>query len=67
MFTFRKKKLPRAVDLSDVIDFKAISESFVRNEELPVGVSEAQCPFDKPVFCLDACPGMDVVLILCHT
>ncbi|PWA74538.1 Oxoglutarate/iron-dependent dioxygenase [Artemisia annua] len=53
----KKKKLPRAVDLSDVIDFKAISESFVRNEELPVGVSKAQSRFDNPVFCLDACPG----------
>ncbi|PWA46460.1 Oxoglutarate/iron-dependent dioxygenase [Artemisia annua] len=53
----KKKKLPRAVDLSDVIDFKAISESFDRNEELPVGVSKAQSRFDNPVFCLDACPG----------
>nr|GEY24693.1 hypothetical protein [Tanacetum cinerariifolium] len=56
----KKKKLPRPVDLSDVIDFKAISESFYRNEELPAGVYKAQCRFfDKPVFSLDNCPGMD--------
>ncbi|GJW21682.1 alpha-ketoglutarate-dependent dioxygenase AlkB [Tanacetum coccineum] len=53
----KKKKLPIPVDLSDVIDFKAISESFYRNEELPVGVSKPQCRFDKPVFSLDHCPG----------
>ena len=37
----------------------AISESFVRNN--------AQCPLDKPVFCLDNCPGMDVTFCYIQT
>lgn len=57
MFDFRKKR-PRQVDLSEVIDFKSISESFDDNGELPSGVSKLECRFDSPVFCLDDCPGM---------
>ncbi|MFS7958986.1 putative DNA oxidative demethylase, DNA-(apurinic or apyrimidinic site) lyase [Helianthus anomalus] len=53
----KKKKQPRPVDLSEVIDFKAISESFDRNGDLRAGVSKLECPFDRPVFCLDDCPG----------
>ncbi|KAL8218841.1 hypothetical protein R6Q57_022214 [Mikania cordata] len=53
----KKKKQPRQVDLSKVIDFKSISESFARNDDLPAGVSKLECHFDSPVFCLDNCPG----------
>lgn len=53
----KKKKQPRPVDLSEVIDFKSISESFTRNGDLPIGVSKLECHFDRPVFCLDNCPG----------
>ncbi|KAI3515974.1 hypothetical protein L1887_14881 [Cichorium endivia] len=53
----KKKKQPRPVDLSEVIDFKSISESFTINDDLPAGVSKLERHFDKPVFCLDNCPG----------
>ncbi|KAK9063531.1 hypothetical protein SSX86_017401 [Deinandra increscens subsp. villosa] len=53
----KKKKQPRAVDLSEVIDFKSISESFAVNGDLPAGVSKLERNFDRPVFCLDNCPG----------
>ncbi|KAL4573806.1 hypothetical protein LXL04_020624 [Taraxacum kok-saghyz] len=53
----KKKKQPRPVDLSEVIDFKSISESLTRNGDLPIGVSKLECDFDRPVFCLDNCPG----------
>ncbi|KAI3817447.1 hypothetical protein L1987_11238 [Smallanthus sonchifolius] len=53
----KKKKQPRPVDLSEVIDFKSISESFARNGDLPTGVSKLDYHFDRPVFCLDDCPG----------
>ncbi|KAJ0717743.1 putative alkylated DNA repair protein AlkB [Helianthus annuus] len=61
----KKKKQPRPVDLSEVIDFKAVSESFDRNGDLRAGVSKLECPFDRPVFCLDDCPGMQTVLTGC--
>ncbi|KAJ8563129.1 hypothetical protein K7X08_031581 [Anisodus acutangulus] len=53
----RKKKQPRAVDLSEVIDFKSISESYHQNGELPSGISAIQGDFDSPVFCLESHPG----------
>ncbi|KAI7752754.1 hypothetical protein M8C21_026836 [Ambrosia artemisiifolia] len=53
----KKKKQPRPVDLSEVIDFRSILESFDRNGDLPAGVSKIEYPFDRPVFCLDDCPG----------
>nr|XP_043608476.1 alpha-ketoglutarate-dependent dioxygenase alkB [Erigeron canadensis] len=53
----KKKKRPRQVDLSEVIDFKSISEAFDDKGELPSGVSKLECRFDSPVFCLDDCPG----------
>ncbi|KAI3733345.1 hypothetical protein L6452_12788 [Arctium lappa] len=53
----KRKKQPRPVDLSEVIDFKSISESFATNSDLPSGVSKFECHFDRPVFCLDDCSG----------
>lgn len=53
----KKKKKPRPVDLSEVVDFKSILESFNVNRELRPGVSVVQSGFDRPVFCLDNHPG----------
>ncbi|CAH9132129.1 unnamed protein product [Cuscuta epithymum] len=53
----RKKKQPRPVDLSEVIDFKSINECYAQNSELPPGISVLQCDFDRPVFRLESHPG----------
>ncbi|KAL6952876.1 DNA-(apurinic or apyrimidinic site) lyase [Sarracenia purpurea var. burkii] len=53
----KKKKQTRPVDLSQVIDFKSILESFNRNGELPPGVFRLPCDSDRPVFCLEDRPG----------
>ncbi|TMX05856.1 hypothetical protein EJD97_011734 [Solanum chilense] len=53
----RKKKQPRPVDLSDVIDFKSISEAYHRNAELPSGIFPIHCDLHTPIFCLESHPG----------
>lgn len=54
----KKRKQPKPVDLSDVLDFHSILESYNANGELPSGVSVLQCcDFDRSVFCLDDHPG----------
>ncbi|KAH7867149.1 hypothetical protein Vadar_029475 [Vaccinium darrowii] len=53
----KKKKQPRPVDLSEVIDFGLILDSFNRNGELPSGVFLFPCDFDRPIFCLENRPG----------
>lgn len=53
----RKKKQPRPVDLSEVVDFKSISESYAKNGELPAGISVLPSDFSQPVFCLESHPG----------
>ncbi|XP_076916609.1 DNA N(6)-methyladenine demethylase ALKBH1A-like [Bidens hawaiensis] len=55
--TSKKKKLPRPVDLSEVIDFRSVSDSFARTGDIRSGVSKVENRFDKPVFGLDDCPG----------
>ncbi|XP_047269005.1 alpha-ketoglutarate-dependent dioxygenase alkB isoform X2 [Capsicum annuum] len=55
--TRKRKQQPRPVDLSEVIDFKSISESYHRNGGLPSGIFRIQCDFDSPVFCLASHPG----------
>lgn len=57
LFSFRKK-LPRSVDLSEVLDFKSILDCYNCNGELPPGVSLLKCHFDRPVFRLESRPGM---------
>lgn len=57
IFTFRKKH-PRPVDLTQVIDFKSILESFNRSGEVPPGVTLVGREFDLPVLCLKKRPGM---------
>lgn len=58
-----RKKQPKPVDLSDVIDFKSISESYHGNGELPSGIFAIPCDFDTPVFCLESHPGMPYPII----
>lgn len=53
----KKKKQPKAVDLSEVLDFKSISETYNRKGELPLGISVLHCGFDRLVFSLDNRPG----------
>ncbi|XP_017226860.1 alpha-ketoglutarate-dependent dioxygenase alkB isoform X2 [Daucus carota subsp. sativus] len=54
----KKKKQPRAVDLTQVLDFKSIVQLFNANGQVPPGVSLAAAPqFDRPVFCLEKHPG----------
>ncbi|KAL9151733.1 hypothetical protein ABFS82_11G071600 [Erythranthe guttata] len=53
----RKKKIARAVDLSEVVDFKSILEKYNCNGELVEGVSVLKCDFDRPIFCLESRPG----------
>ncbi|GFZ21138.1 oxidoreductase, 2OG-Fe(II) oxygenase family protein [Actinidia rufa] len=53
----KKKKQPRPVDLSEVIDFKSILDSFNRNGEIPPESFLFPCDFDRPVFCLESRPG----------
>lgn len=53
----KKKKLPKQVDLSEVIDFKSILESYKQDGALPLGVNATKCDLDGPVFCLENRPG----------
>ncbi|CAK9325650.1 unnamed protein product [Citrullus colocynthis] len=53
----KKKKLPKQVDLSEVIDFKSILERYKQDGALPLGVNATKCNLDGPVFCLENRPG----------
>ncbi|KAG8365877.1 hypothetical protein BUALT_Bualt17G0017600 [Buddleja alternifolia] len=53
----KKRKIPRPVDLSEVIDFKSILDKYDCNGELMEGVSALNCDFDRPIFCLESRPG----------
>jgi alkylated DNA repair protein alkB family protein 1 len=53
----KKKKQPRAVDLSEIIDFKAALESFNRDGNLPSGLFVVGRDFDHTVFSLEKRPG----------
>ncbi|XP_022151981.1 alpha-ketoglutarate-dependent dioxygenase alkB [Momordica charantia] len=53
----KKKKLPKQVDLSEVIDFKRILECYNHDGALPLGMNATQCDLDGPVFCLENRPG----------
>ncbi|KAJ8759090.1 hypothetical protein K2173_003328 [Erythroxylum novogranatense] len=52
-----RKKQPKKVDLSEVLDFKEILESYSKSSELHPEVVPLQCGFDRPVFCLKTRPG----------
>lgn len=51
----KKKKQPKQVDLSEVVDFKSILDSFNQNGELPPKVY-TRSGFNRPVFCLQNRP-----------
>ncbi|CAL8993695.1 unnamed protein product [Prunus brigantina] len=53
----KKKRKPKPVDLSEVLDFNSILESYYQNVELPHGVVPLRCGFDRPVFSLENRPG----------
>ncbi|KAG9144603.1 hypothetical protein Leryth_010812 [Lithospermum erythrorhizon] len=55
--TSKKRKHPKTVDLSDVIDFKAILESYNQNGQLPEGVFAQGSDLYLPVFGLKSRPG----------
>ncbi|CAH2038216.1 unnamed protein product, partial [Thlaspi arvense] len=51
----RKKKLPKPVDLSALLDFDSILQNFYKNGVLPDGIKVAEA--DSPVFCIENRPG----------
>ncbi|CDY34828.1 BnaA09g47540D [Brassica napus] len=51
----RKKKLPKPVDLSSVLDFNSISQDFNRTGALPHGIRVPES--DSSVFCIENRPG----------
>ncbi|XP_021745011.1 alpha-ketoglutarate-dependent dioxygenase alkB-like [Chenopodium quinoa] len=53
----RKKKQPRPVDLSEVVDFKLILDTFNQIAETPNGFHVLEGEFDCPVVRLDNRPG----------
>lgn len=54
----RKKQTHRNEDLSDVIDFHSVLESFEHGGAIPPGIFKHECwGFNRPVFCFDERPG----------
>ncbi|CAI9093195.1 OLC1v1028635C2 [Oldenlandia corymbosa var. corymbosa] len=53
----KRKKQPRPVDLSEVIDFRSILESYKRGGGLPDGVFAVNSDFQGHVFGLESRPG----------
>ncbi|XP_015894297.1 alpha-ketoglutarate-dependent dioxygenase alkB isoform X2 [Ziziphus jujuba] len=53
----KKKKQPKKVDLSEVLDFKSILESYNENSELPNGFNVLRCDSGRPVFSMENRPG----------
>lgn len=50
--------MPKPVDLSDVIDFEAVRESYERESQLPVGITAVKCESCRPTFRLNDRPGI---------
>lgn len=59
-FQFYRKKQPKQVDLSDVLDFKSILDSYNQNGQLPPGIVAVECGFKSPVFLLENHPGTEL-------
>ncbi|XP_061338734.1 alpha-ketoglutarate-dependent dioxygenase alkB [Gastrolobium bilobum] len=53
----KKKKLPKPVDLTEVLDFSSILQCHYRNNELPPGVTVLHDKIISPVFSLQNRPG----------
>lgn len=62
----KKKKQLKQVDLSEVVDFKAILRSFNQSGEVPPGTFALQCDFDRPVFCIENRPVQGFISFLMH-
>jgi len=60
-----RKKRPKPVGLSEVVDFKSILDSFRRTGEIPGGVHvKGGDNFDSPVFGMDNHPGKKMCLLV---
>ncbi|PON32661.1 Alkylated DNA repair protein AlkB [Trema orientale] len=55
--TLKKKKQPKQVDLSEVLDFNSILESWKSNALIPPGIVPLQSDSGHPFFCLENRPG----------
>ncbi|KAK7379576.1 hypothetical protein VNO80_05039 [Phaseolus coccineus] len=53
----KRKKQPKPVDLTEVLDFRSILECYLRNGALPPGVIVLHDNFTSPVFSLQNRPG----------
>ncbi|KAM6562544.1 hypothetical protein CsatB_022542 [Cannabis sativa] len=53
----KKKKVPREVDLSEVLDFKSILQSFNTKGQIPAGIVTLENHSGHRLFCLENCPG----------
>eukprot|EP00262_Sarcandra_glabra_P010691 TRINITY_DN26050_c0_g1_i1.p1 TRINITY_DN26050_c0_g1~~TRINITY_DN26050_c0_g1_i1.p1 ORF type:complete len:361 (-),score=39.70 TRINITY_DN26050_c0_g1_i1:90-1172(-) len=53
----RQKHSQVDTDLSEVVDFKSVLESFIQREETPPGIFKLRCDFRHPVFCFENRPG----------
>lgn len=56
-FVNNRKKKPKQVDLSEVLDFKSILELYNEKAQLSPAIFVLQCGFNRPVFCLEDRPG----------
>ncbi|KFK43451.1 hypothetical protein AALP_AA1G126900 [Arabis alpina] len=54
-FSKKKTKLPKPIDLSELLDFSLISQNFNKNGVLPDGIRVTEA--DSPVFCIENRPG----------
>lgn len=59
-----RKKQPKPVDLSEVLDFRAILDCLKRDGELPSGVTLLKEKFSCPVFSLENRPGISILLVI---
>ncbi|PON50671.1 Alkylated DNA repair protein AlkB [Parasponia andersonii] len=55
--TLKKKKQPKQVDLSEVLDFNSILESWKNSALIPPGIVPLQSDSGHPFFCLENRPG----------
>lgn len=56
-FFFNRKKQPKPVDLTEVLDFRSVLECYLQNGALPPGVIVLHENFTSPVFSLQNRPG----------
>ncbi|XP_010249026.1 PREDICTED: alpha-ketoglutarate-dependent dioxygenase alkB isoform X3 [Nelumbo nucifera] len=51
------QRQPKKVELSEVVDFKSVLESFNQNGETPPGIFKLRCDSNLPVFGIENRPG----------